>query len=470
MSALAEAPAAIALLRWTLTGLAVLWAVLAVRRPRGSLLAGIALHAVAVGFWVASLGRPYGLFVDPAATARAVEVVAGADGRPAVVAGPAASGAWAAAARVVGDGLLVLPTVLPVVLAPALALAVLALRGRTAHGALAAALCLAFSTGDLDAVRGAGLLPGLWRRPEAGTLLLVAVPAVLLLLHRRPAAWSPAGGVLVLATAALARHAGSAVPDAPASFAEALLMATLDHTPWLLLATPALVRGRDAGAAAAAGGGALALLLASLGVPVDPWTGHAWLRLGLLLGAAAGLHAVGAEGLRLLASATGRPALAGSRLVLPAVILVGVPGAFLTWWQPHRQDAVAAASRESLATALADVADWIRTTTPRDAVVLAGPDLAPVVAVHGRRSVLRMGLPGAPPDDARRLRLERLLVGRRGDPGALLAAYPVTHLLYAPGEFGEHGVRGHEDVEATGRWVLRHRGKAEIRVYERVGP
>src|SRR5262245_27418684 len=72
---LSQAPA----LRYALVVLALGWALVVARaRPWLALLAGIVFFEVAAGFWVAGLGRPYGLFADPAVTRRAAEVTVAA--------------------------------------------------------------------------------------------------------------------------------------------------------------------------------------------------------------------------------------------------------------------------------------------------------------------------------------------------------------------------------------------------------
>src|SRR5207249_4287107 len=59
------------LLRYLLLALALLWVLAALQGRRAAfLLAGVVFVLVASGFWIAALGRPYGLFVDPEITRR----------------------------------------------------------------------------------------------------------------------------------------------------------------------------------------------------------------------------------------------------------------------------------------------------------------------------------------------------------------------------------------------------------------
>src|SRR6185503_10710138 len=96
---------------------------------------------------------------------------------------------------------------------------------------LAASLWLAFSTGDLETLRGVGILPGLWSHPWSalavmGLALLALVPVA--------AVWR-----MVLVAAAgllLLRGPVTGAPPLRLGVAETGLLLTLDQGPWLALA------------------------------------------------------------------------------------------------------------------------------------------------------------------------------------------------------------------------------------------
>ena len=65
---------------------------------------------------------------------------------------------------------------------------------------------------------------------------------------------------------------------------------------------------------------------------------------------------------------------------------------------------------------------WIGENTPRDAAIVADEDYAPAVAILAGRRLLRAPSLVAPPDDERRLRLQRALFEGHPPP-ALLQRY-----------------------------------------------
>jgi len=150
-------------LRYLVAGLVVAWAALLARgRSSWAAVCGAVTVALVMGFWAAAFGRPYGLFVDDEVTRRAAQTAV-APSAPSFVPGvpmrptPAAS---LARAGLPADLVIALPTLVPVVAAPALGVLLFALWPVRPQAALAASLWLAFSTSEAEAVRGDGFLPG----------------------------------------------------------------------------------------------------------------------------------------------------------------------------------------------------------------------------------------------------------------------------------------------------------------------
>jgi hypothetical protein len=458
----------VAPLRYVLVLLAGFWALRIARgRSSGALGVGITFVGVAAGFWVFSLGRPYGLLVDAEATRRAALVaVAGATGRAdeGFLVGEEAASSWASlAARGVPAAVLHwIPTVLPLLLLPAVGLLIGLLWKARDRAAVAALLWLAFSTGDLDTLRGAGVLGGLWTHP-APALAAVGLLAVVLVSGRL---LPPTAGVGV--SLALVIGGGVVLLRGATSWgaAGALQLLTLDSVPWSPLAAFGLRRRPDGASLALVVGGAALVLAGALGAPIDGWGAHLLYRLGILLAASGPVAELAAR-----AGALGSwPSWAGTdpaRRGLAALVLVAVPGCFLTWWNPRHLDPVAERSLEPLSRPLLRVAIWIREETPPTAVFLASADYAPSVAALAGRRVLRAPTLATPSDDERRLRLERALIAIHGRaPEALLRRYGLTHVLVAPGDFREHGLAGPEDLAARGGFRLRYADENGLRVFE----
>jgi hypothetical protein len=458
----------VVLLRYTLLALAVVWSVLRARgHPARALLAGLAFVLLAHGFWAMALGRPYGLFVDPQITRCAGDVsVAAARAAPPgeglVVDEPGSCPLWAGLARRLGASpyLLVLPTLVTVVVQPLIGVLVYALWPRREQAFVASFLWLAFSTGDLETLRGVGFLPGLWTHPGSAVLLVLLVAIVLALGRLRGRGFMTAAlGASLLSLWLLVRG-----PFVGRSVADTLLLLSLDQTPWWLLAAWAWRRGTEPSARALILGGAGLVLAGALPLGVDAWGAHAFYRLGLLLAAAGPVTGiadrVGAALSRVLPRRR-----AATDLGAAALVLAGAPVCFLAWWTPNRLDPLMDASREPVAEKLVTAMEWIRGHAPPSSVFLASPDYAPFVAVLGGRRVLRAPMLGSAADEVRRERMEdKVLSGR--DPGRLGDLYGLTHVVIAPGDFLEHGIRSPEDLDRRRRFRLVYADAADFRVYE----
>lgn len=448
----------------------LLWSWLALRRR--SLLAGVvgALHALAAaGFWVLSLGRPYGLFLEPRLTRWAAEVaVVRATGRAAegVLAGTPGPAAWALLPGVPERLALLLPSFLPALALPAVAGLLLVLWAPREKRGLAALLWIGFSTGDLEALRGVGFLSGIWSHPAATLALLVVVTAVLALARPgRGRAGVPLG------LAALSLWLFVPVSGHAPGPADTVLLLTLDQGAWLFLALGGLRLGTDPAARALLTGGALLSLAAGLGAPVEPWGAHALYRLGLLLASTTPLDVAA----RRLAPKLGalRPIgrIEAGPLALGLAALLLIPPSFLDWWTPKAPlDPIAEASREPLSPNVGEVMRWIRERTPPGAVFVASPAYAPEVAVRGGRRVLRAPtLFGPAADESRRLRAEKQVL-RGGGTGRLARLYGLRYVLAAPGDFREYGIEWPGDL-ATRRWLsLRLASPAGLSVFEIAAP
>ena len=457
--------------RCLLFALAAFWAVLAARaRPViWALLAGTLFFEAAMGFWVLTFERPYGLLIDPVATRRAADVAVAAasnvDAESFLASDPAPRRLTAPLERVVpGPLLLFLPTVLPLFVVPVLAFLISGLWVDRARAPLAALLWLAFSTGDLEATRGVGFVPGLWSRPDASLVLVVVVGTVLglgrLRLGKLPA--TIVGAVVVLGwyfVPGVSSGLGSG---------DTLRLLTLDQGLWLWLALVGFRRGADATSQSFVFGGALLLLIAMV-LGADPWGGAALYRLGLVLASSGPVaelaQRVGKAVPRNLAARLGGadPAALGVALLL----LAFVPGSFLAWWNPARLDPVANDSLLPVSPTVAEAMAWIRRSTPPDAVFVASPEYAPAVATLAGRRVLRApGLLSAN-DEERRLRAERLVLSG-ADPGRVGDRYGLTHLFVAPGDFRAYGIQSPADFDGRPRFRLSYSGPGAFRIYELV--
>jgi hypothetical protein len=461
-------------LRYGLLVLALAWALLVARRGRWAALAGGLLFAGCVlAFWALALPRPYGLFTDGLCTRRlaALSVALATGTREA---GPLAGEPLSAGDRVfvelLSEGGPLGATALPFLVITGLGLAVHVLGDRARSGAPALAW-LAFSTGDLDAVRGLGLVPGLFARPVESVCLLAVVAGVLVLgrlweaLGRRGAP----GVIMSLALGVGVVTAWTFTPAeaVPIAARDLPWILTLDQGPWIVLGLWGLAQGGPPAAAALVGGGALLLAASAAGAPLDPWGSHALYRLGLLLAAARPLEQVAerlgqsTSGLRWARVLAGdAPAL---RRGMALLVLLCVPVSFLSRWNPRRLDPVYEASLEPVAAPLRGTMAWIGFYTDPQATFLAGPERAAAVAALAGRRVLRAPSLGVAGDDERRLRLERAVIEGR-DVEALRRRYGLRYVVAAPGDFREHGLERPEDLSARGLSLLRE-GAGGLRVY-----
>jgi hypothetical protein len=454
-------------LRYVLLLLAVVWSAL---RARGhsalALLAGLAFVLVAQGFWTTALGRPYGLLLDAQITRCAGDVfVAAAGAAPPgeglLVGEPGTCPLWAAVARTFRPGayLLVLPTLVTVVVQPLIGVLVYALWPRREQAFVASFLWLAFSTGDLETLRGTGFVPGLWTHPGSAALLVLLVAAVLAASRLTRRGFTIAAlGASVLSLWLFVR-----APFAGRSVAETLLLLTLDQTPWWLLAAWAWRRGAEPAARALILGGACLVAAGALPLGVDAWGGQAFYRLGLLLAAAGPVTEIAGRAGAALSTVLPRR-LPAADLGAAALVLAGAPVCFLAWWSPNRLDPLMDASREPVAARLVTAMEWIRGHTPPSSVFLASADYAPSVAVLGGRRVLRAPTLGPAADEVRRERMEDKVLSAR-DPGRLGDLYGLTHVFIAPGDFLSYGIRAPEDLERQPRFRLLYADAVDYRVY-----
>jgi hypothetical protein len=434
---------------------AVLWSLLRGRgHPRLALAAGVAFVLLAVGFWALGLGRPYGLFLDARITRCAGDAsvtAAGAapPGEGMVVDEPAACGAGAALGRVLRPRSIVLaaPSVVPVLVLPILGILAYALWAAQERGLPGVVLWLAFSTGELEKLRGVGFLPGLWAHPGSAVLLvaLVAAPLVLCRLSVR------ASTATALGAAALAPWLLVRAPFEGRSLVDTALVLTLDQTPWWLLAAWGWRRGTAPAARALVLGGAGLLVAGAFPLGIDAWGAQAFYRLGLLLSAAGPVVEL-AERLGAAMTRAWRRGPPAPDLGAAVLVLAGAPACFLAWWLPSRIDPLMEASRAPVADRLAVAMAWVRETTPPRSVFLTSADYAPTVAVLGGRRVLRAPTLGPSADEVRRDRMEdKLLSGR--DSVRLADLYGLTHVFIAPGDFAVYGIATPADLR-RGRFRL----------------
>jgi hypothetical protein len=457
----------VALLRYVLLGLVAAWCwALARSRRRLALVLGVACVTLATGFWVLALGRPWGVLVDAGAT-RAAAQVAVSDLAP--EAGGFVVGAAPAtpfrrgllALGLPGNAVQVLPSLLPIVVLPALGLAVALLWRDRDRAALGASLVLVASTGELGAARGWALLPGIWPHPFAAAVLPLVLAAVLALarLPGRLVAQLSAMAVLVLG---LARPAGEGLP-----VADAILALTLEQGLWLPLAVLGLRAQWDVAPRTLVGGGAGMVLLAGLGLPLDSWGAMALYRVGLVLAGTTALWAAApAIGNAALRAAPWLPAGLEPRWLAAGLVLaVAAPGSVVVWWDPLNSDRVASASVEPLSAALQPSFEWIRENTSGDAVFMASPAYSAALGVRTGRRVLRAPELLRTADDAERVRAERLLLARRPLPG-WVRRYGVGWVFVAPGDFEARGIEAPEQLVGAPGLSLRYRDEARFFIFE----
>jgi len=463
----------VAAFRYAMVGLAVVWALLAARaRPWIAFLWGVLFAVAGVGFWTLALARPYGLMADATISERVAECAVGAasGGWEGVRSGLAAHGigAWLGRAGVGADVFALGPALLAPLVIPLLAAAVALVWARRDAAWLAGILWLAFATGDLDGLSGAGLVPGLWAHP-LGTLGLLATALAVLGLARlaKGAAWTALAGIVVLAwVAAGIAWARLGEPVTPLRFVERLWLLTLQQGPWLPLGIYGLVRHGDAAARTLVAAGAVTLLMPwPSAVALEPWGPHAVYRLGLVLAAAPPIGAACAEcgawlRPRLPTLARGDDRALGTALLLAAL----APGAFLVWWHPAQLDPVFAESLTPVPSGLVAVAAAVRAHTGPQSVVVAGPGFVATVTTLAGRRVVRDPFLFRPDDADLRWRAEeKVLAGRTAD--RLVQRYGVSHVLVAPGDFVDRGLLRPEDLETRGPFTLVYWHPAGIRLY-----
>jgi hypothetical protein len=455
----------VAAMRYTLVLLAAVWAWLAYRgRGWGALAGGVLFVSVAIGFWVLCLGRPYGLFVDAAATrwaAQASVVATTGEAQEAFVSGEACGPLW----RLVPTlglslgGLLLARTLAPLAALLGVAVAIQLLWGQRPDRIVAVFLWLVFSTGDLEALRGFGFLDRAWSRPGSCLAFVGLVVAIL-------AVGRVAERVRGLGPAALALACGWMLVPAHgrlAPFWEHGLLLTLDQVPWIVLAFWGLRRQTDVACRAMIVGGGLTVAAAGAGFLVDVWGGLALYRLGLLLAAAPVVRELAGIVAGRLVRHRRLRSLKTEGLAVGLLVLLLAPCSFIAWWDPLRSDHVAAASMEPISTNVARVMEWIRQQTRADRVFVAGEDYAPVVAVLGGRRVLRAPSLIETADWQRRVRAERKAVSG-DDLGRLAQLYGLGYVLATPGDFRDDGVRYPTDLEDRGLRLL-HAGPGDLQVY-----
>jgi len=458
----------VAAFRYLLLMAGLLWVVeVALERRAASLVAGALFSMLAIGFWCLALQRPFGVFAEAGATQRAAEIAvasaSGVVGASPVIGEAAAHLGWQALAAwgLPRSLVQVLPTALAVTVLPLLALAVGSLWSGGERGRLGAGLILAFSTGALEAARGRGFVPGLWDRP--GTALLLVALLAMALGAVRLLAGRPAG---VLLAAGLLCGWSAAPGTAPLTPTEAFRAMTLDQGLWLPLGALGLWRRPDRAALALVLTGGALSLGAAAGAAVDSWGSLALFRFGLLLAATGPLSSladgVGAQLLTLRPLSRAR--LAARPLGLAGLLAVTLPGSFLAWWDPAGLDPVAAQSLTPVSSSIEASASWIASETSPGSVLLASPAYTPQLVVRTGRRVLRWPEVAEPPDEARRVRAERLLLASRPLP-EWVADYGVDYVFAAPGDFAARGVASPEELAARAGLELAYADSWRFHVY-----
>lgn len=420
--------------RYALLLLAALWALMLSRgRARSALVAGVLFVEVALAFRVLALGRPYGLLIDTGITEWIAGIaVAAASPGSGILVGLAPPDSLSARLAEAGLSPLLLasvPTLLPLLLLPALAGLLFGLTADRDKACIAATLLLAFPTSEAEAVRGYGFVPGLWARP-APAVVVAAATALALLLGRVAPRSRLAGVAGAVGIALAALGAARAAPGGGGFNVPDLL---LDPGPLAWLGLWGLRGGAAPASRALAAGGAAGLLICRL-QSADPWTALALYRLGLVAASARTLAESAAWLTRRLPAAPGATQPEALRARVGALLLLLLlPGSFLARWDPGKLDPTAQASLESLHTSLQPAASWIRSNTEPGSSLAVSPDYAADILVMSGRPLLRA--PGAvtPRDEPLRLAREAALL--EGRPGRRLRdRYPVTHLVDIRGD------------------------------------
>jgi hypothetical protein len=460
-----ESPADHVALRYVLLALALACAALAARgRRRLLVFAAIAFVEAVLVFWASALGRPYGLFVDAAVTRAAAEASAarlpGPDGalsgepRPETL--PVRLVQGGVGPRVVIAG----PSLLPLLVVPALGLLVFALWPR-AQSAEAAVLWLAFSTSEAATLRGEGFLAGLWSHPGPSLALAPVFAAVLGVGRLRSRRLAVAIATLAVLALALLPTRGPAPP-----LGDRLLTATFEQGPWLLLGAYGLAHGAPVAAWTLLAGGGMLYLLGP--AAADAWATEAVYRAGLILASTAPLLALTREAGRYLFPARVCHAVGSEpeRIGFALLLAVTLPGSFIARWNPAALDPLMAASQIPLSTNLEPGLAWLRAHTPENATCAASPDYAALVAVAGGRRVLRAPDLWQPADDQRRRRVERMLA--EGREAELLRRYQIGCLFLASGDQGWQDLRSRNALDGIPGFDVGYRDRY-VTVY-RVSP
>jgi hypothetical protein len=460
----------VALFRYLMVALALAWALVILRaHPRMAVLFGLLYSAVAVGFWTLALGRPYGLFIDSTTTRRVAECAVGAAGGgwEGVLSGQPGSGVGAVLARwgVAPGTMMFAPALLAPLAVPVVGALLYFFWTRRDRAWTAALLWLAFATGDLDGLRGVGVVPGAWGHP-LGVLGLLASVVGLILFARLPRRWLPVG--LLLAAAWLGAGVWWSRLGEPVSglgLLRRVFVATLDQGLWLPLGWYGLMRRGEAASRALVMAGLVLLVPWPDPLRVEPWGAHALYRLGLVMAAAGPVAEVAAAvGTAIRQRYEPLAAVAEVRLGMAALVAVLAPGSFLVWWDPVQLDPLMAESLPPVPGVLVEVAAAVRHHTGADSVVMAGTENAPLMAALAGRRVLRAPFLAVPPDgDARWLVEEKVLAGRTDD--RLVRRYGVSHVLVAPGDFVDRGLERPEDLETIAPVTLLYRHPEGYRLY-----
>ena len=175
------------------------------------------------------------------------------------------------------------------------------------------------------------------------------------------------------------------------------------------------------------------------------------------------------HGLRVLADEASARALLATRLAArmgsAALVLATLAGSMVVWWEPTRLDPVARASLDPVSPGALEAMAWLRANTPPSAVIVAGEDYAPSVAVLGGRRVLRAPTLAVASDEERRLRAQRALLAGRPVPD-LVERYGLRYVLTAPGQFRDEGPPDAKGLAGRAGLRLVYASPRGVQVYE----